>query len=588
MRSFFESWLALELAILAALILAIGVGSFMAFEKARYSEESASHSSEVSSLARQLNNAAADAQASVRGYLLLGAPAYLSRYKAASDELSLLYRATLRLTTENPEQNGALKEIGPLIDGYQSSLQKLIDARPEHQQLHAELQSVLSLENDMRDQLESRLLGFIEVENGLLQERITLYRRNSNLTELMLVCGAALSLLLLAVGGFITWSEIRCREVAESVLLRSSLLLLDKSQVLQTTLDNMGRGWVRFTHDLHLKSWNDKFVSLLEIPAGSISAEWHISDLVRMCAARGQYGDRDVESVIAEATAAFQSDKPLCFELKRSQRMIEVHHNPIPGDGYVCTYADVTDRKRMEILKDAFVSTVSHELRTPLTAIRGALGLLAGGAVGTIPKKAKTMIDIAHTNCQRLARLTDDILDLEKIESGNIDMRFTVQPIHPLVEEAVREHLPFATERNVRFEIRNAAPGAQGRIDSDRFLQVLTNLLSNAVKYSPSNGIVTIATERRAGKTRIAVIDCGPGIPGAFHDKIFRKFVQADSSDSRSKGGSGLGLSLVKSLTEAMGGTVSFESTPGAGAAFFIDLPEAGLISLDDDRAVAA
>ena len=240
---------------------------------------------------------------------------------------------------------------------------------------------------------------------------------------------------------------------------------------------------------------------------------------------------------------------------------------------YAGSVRDVSAAREVERLKGEFVSTVSHELRTPLTSIRGSLGLIAGGAVGELPEQAKKLVAIAYNNSERLVRLINDILDMEKIESGK--MRFELQPhrIAPLLEQAVEANRAYGEQLGVQFQIQGAVPDAVVALDSDRFMQVMANLLSNAAKFSPRgrDGGDSL-TERREPSD--LVTDRGPGIPEEFRAKIFGKFSQADASDSRQKGGTGLGLSITKSIVERLGGEISFESIAGAGTSFHVDLPE--------------
>lgn len=252
---------------------------------------------------------------------------------------------------------------------------------------------------------------------------------------------------------------------------------------------------------------------------------------------------------------------------------------------YVGLVRDITERKRVERMKSEFVSTVSHELRTPLTSISGALGLLAGGAMGALPERAHSLVDIAHKNSKRLTHLINDLLDMEKIAAGK--MQFDMQPhaLIPLVEQALDGIRAYAVERRVSFVLEQQVDTPEVRVDSQRLLQVLTNLLSNAAKYSPEGGTVTVSVRQEARQVRVEVTDHGCGIPQAFRSRIFQKFSQADSSDTRQKGGTGLGLAITKELVERMGGRIGFESEEGQGASFHFVLPlsNAGGVQPADD-----
>ncbi|MEQ6341193.1 MAG: PAS domain S-box protein [Gammaproteobacteria bacterium] len=235
---------------------------------------------------------------------------------------------------------------------------------------------------------------------------------------------------------------------------------------------------------------------------------------------------------------------------------------------------DITERKKVDRLKNEFVSTVSHELRTPLTSIRGALGLIAGGVAGEIPAQAKGLVDIAHNNCERLVRLINDILDIEKIESGKMVFDFHPVEIMRLMEEALEANLAYAEQFRVRYTLDGDLSGVKTLADQDRLMQVMANLLSNATKFSPANDVVAVSVARNGRGIRVCVTDHGPGIPEEFHHRIFQKFAQADASDTRQKGGTGLGLNISKAIIEKHGGEIGFKTQSGVGTTFYFDLPE--------------
>lgn len=240
---------------------------------------------------------------------------------------------------------------------------------------------------------------------------------------------------------------------------------------------------------------------------------------------------------------------------------------------FIALMRDITERKRTETIKNEFISTVSHELRTPLTSISGALGLISGGVFGSYPERMKQMIDVANKNCQRLTFLINDLLDMEKLTAGKMTFRPETIAIRELLQQAMEANQTFGSERGVSLQLAKQIPDINISVDTQRFMQVLSNLLSNAIKYSPENDVVNIEAEKRGHKLRIIVIDHGVGIPHEFRDRIFQKFAQADSSDTRQNGGTGLGLAITRELVERMGGTIGFESIPGQATRFYVDLP---------------
>jgi signal transduction histidine kinase len=231
------------------------------------------------------------------------------------------------------------------------------------------------------------------------------------------------------------------------------------------------------------------------------------------------------------------------------------------------------ERKRLERLKDEFVATVSHELRTPLTSISGSLSLLMGTAAGNMPDAARRLLTIAHKNCQRQVRLVNDILDIEKMESGQVVFKLARIELRPLVEQAIEANRAFAEAYGVRIRLEDTGISDDVRADPDRLAQVVTNLLSNAVKFSPADNEVVVAIEKRTDVVSLTVRDSGPGIPAHFKPSVFEKFAQADATNARQKGGTGLGLSIVKQIVERLGGEVGFADAPGGGTIFHVALP---------------
>ncbi len=234
---------------------------------------------------------------------------------------------------------------------------------------------------------------------------------------------------------------------------------------------------------------------------------------------------------------------------------------------------DITERKRVELMKTEFVSTVSHELRTPLTSISGALGLIIGGALGELPDQVRVMLDIAYKNSKRLGLLINDLLDMEKLAADKMHLDLQMQALMPLVEQTLESVRAYGEQYQVNFELIERADDVQVRVDSGRLQQVLTNFLSNAAKFSPPGAQVEVAVRLRKNSVQVEVIDHGPGISDEFRSRIFQKFSQADSSDTRQKGGTGLGLSISKELIECMNGLIGFDSEEGQGASFYFQLP---------------
>lgn len=234
---------------------------------------------------------------------------------------------------------------------------------------------------------------------------------------------------------------------------------------------------------------------------------------------------------------------------------------------------DITERKLQEQRKLEFVSTVSHELRTPLTSVRGALGLLASGVMGELPEKAMNLLRLANQNSERLSKLINDLLDVQKMDAGMTQFDFATHSLAQLLNDAVASNLLFGQHLGVHIAIVGGLPAGKLSVDEGRFQQVMSNLLSNACKYSPKDRAVEVSAHCLGERVRIEVRDYGKGIPEAFRQRIFQKFAQADSSDTRDKGGTGLGLAISRDIVLKMGGEIGYHSIGEQGSTFFVELP---------------
>ena len=279
-------------------------------------------------------------------------------------------------------------------------------------------------------------------------------------------------------------------------------------------------------------------------------------------------------------TAAIADERESSKEVALADgRTFDSYTAPIHGQGgqllgRVWHFRDITALKEIGRMKDEFISAVSHELRTPLTSIRGSLDLMVNGVMGGLSAESMSLAKIAQANCRRLVRLIDDVLDVEKIEAGQLALRLEVIGLESVVEQAIESMRPFGAERRVGFQIESSLHGARVNADSDRLIQVMENLLSNAAKYSRDGETVLVRLSRQGTRLRVAVTDRGPGIAPEFHSQVFERFARIETPAGHKAEGTGLGLNIARGIVKRLGGSIGFESKPGAGSTFHFDLPE--------------
>ncbi len=257
--------------------------------------------------------------------------------------------------------------------------------------------------------------------------------------------------------------------------------------------------------------------------------------------------------------------------------MLGLAHLEGSSSDWVGFIVDLREQKRIDQMKAEFISIVSHELRTPLTSIRGSLGLLEGGIGGELPPKAMQLISIAHKNSQRLVALVNDILDMEKLATGKMQINLHPVDLIALAQQAMEANAGYAQTFRVHFHLLTREAKLMVLGDSDRLMQVFANLLSNAAKFSLPGGKIEIRVTQQGEAALVEIEDHGRGIPFDFHGHIFGKFAQADAADTRPVEGAGLGLNITKTLIEKMHGDIGFTSEVGVKTVFWFRLPLAAV-----------
>jgi len=348
---------------------------------------------------------------------------------------------------------------------------------------------------------------------------------------------------------------------------RSELNLIESEKQLRTVVDTMADGLIIFDEEGTIKSFNYAAEKIFGYFSEQV-IEHNVSALIP--GLREEGNNQSIDNIVGsrlEMSAQHCSGKSIPIELSIS--VMEMG-----GRLYTSVVRDITERSRNEKLKNEFVSTVSHELRTPLTSIRGSLGLVLGGVAGVLPEKALNLLQLASNNTERLLLLINDILDIQKIEAGEMPVALSSHDVDELITTILANNQVYAEQHGVSFKLGIVDSALKINVDAERLNQVMSNLLSNAAKFSPKGAVVEVMVKRQEGGVRISVADQGGGIPLDFQDKLFDKFTQCDSSDIREKGGTGLGMSIIKALTEKMGGEISYDTTEGKGSTFHVDFKQ--------------
>ncbi|RYY22551.1 MAG: response regulator [Sphingomonadales bacterium] len=507
-----------------------------------------------------------DAETGQRGYIITGNASFLEPYDHALDRLDSQMTALGGLYEGNAEQTGNYRNLSRQIARKRQVMQRSISLRQGGDAAAASAQVSTGEGKAAMDDIRRVVDHMTRYEANHLAQLSDRAQGRTARTEILVVA-LFLALVLTAAGAaFLVWRYLATRgallERLEAAAARHA-----------ATLDSAFDAIITLNPSGSIETLN---------PAAERMFGWRAEDLVRRDVGvlidlanngEGSFLDRLGASQGAMANGLLRELSGKRRDGQTFAADVALGAMDLPtGRHVVAVVRDITERRRVAEMKDAFVSTVSHELRTPLTSIAGSLGLLAGGAGGELPDKAARLIGIAHSNSQRLVRLINDILDVEKLESGKLILAMSPLDLGEIAARSIDGVQGYADQLGVSLSLGESDP-APVRGDADRLIQVVTNLLSNAAKFSPAGGEVAVTVNPEARIARLSVTDHGPGIPEAFRSRIFGKFAQADSTDTRAKGGTGLGLAIAREIAERHGGRLWFESAEGDGATFHLDLP---------------
>ncbi|MBD3774144.1 MAG: CHASE3 domain-containing protein [Rhodobacteraceae bacterium] len=515
---------------------------------------------------QQLLIAHIDAETAVRGYVITQNPDFLQPYNASLERRERLFQILRqRLDPDLQPQLAALQQVSDTRwENLRANLADVRAGRVDAARRRTASGAGKALMDDIRDRIARIDRTALDKIQGL-SAAVTGSRAGVEKAVTTLMIGLGLLLLVVAV---VTGRSLHQRREALARVKR----LADRQKAMfegavdpMLLLDSEGR-ILRMNPSVSRMFGYEEHELLHRHNTVLMESRFTLEQSMAWLASVGEAGAHGAGRR-QEFTGRCKDGSTFETEIAISRFISDGEHQ------YVVAIRDITDRKRAEKMKNEFVSTVSHELRTPLTSIGGSLGLLSAGAVGPLNEKAQRLVTIAHSNCERLIRLINDILDIEKIESGKMEFDHRRMQVAPLVQRTASAMRGFAEQHRVRIAVDLPTVPESVVGDPDRLEQLLTNLMSNAIKHSPEGAQVEVSVRRDGDMTRIEVADRGAGIPLDFRKRIFGKFAMADASDSRAKGGTGLGLSIVREIAQHHGGDVGFADREGGGTIFFVTIP---------------
>ncbi|HVC20376.1 MAG TPA: response regulator [Vicinamibacterales bacterium] len=498
-----------------------------------------------------------------RGFLLSGNPARLAAYETARSAIEAQLRHLGPLVAGEAYQQARLQALQGVARTELARLDRLTGMRTTGGLKAAAAMFDGSGHGDHLDEMRRLVTSMIDAERALMSRREVRLAAGSQR-----VLGAVVRLIVL--GAVLLGVAFYRLGRQASALEKSDGALRTSENRLRVIIDNMLAGLITTNDHGIIESSNPAAERMFGAARGELVGrhvtvlhtrpEGDASEFLESVRRRGL-------GTITEWTGQRRDGTTFPVELSLFEFEAGGQRH------FAGIMSDVSERRRIERMKDEFVSTVSHELRTPLTSIRGSLQLVIDEGAAALDEEQRQLLDVALSNCERLIRIINDILDISKIEAGGIQLQRAPWAPYALVEAAIQSVAGMARTNRVRiipYVHRTMLPIS---VDGDRIVQVLVNLLSNAVKFAPADSVVTVEVSSRGRMLSFAVHDRGRGIDAADLPRLFQKFQQLDSSSTRQVGGTGLGLAISRALVEQHGGTIDAVSEPGFGTTFTIDLP---------------
>lgn len=554
-----------------AMCLLLGVGYFTYKQTQRLFETNTSvaHTYQVIGKANQTLLSLTQAELAVRDYLVSNDQQAIKKMPEWVADAENNASSIRQLTTDNPHQQHRLDQIQPLLVLEGSMLQEIAH---NYSQIHRQAilpGTVQVKERQLTSNIKKIMSDITNEELTLLHQRNLASQRDAVRTTIMLITAMGLSILLLLMSFILLKYQLKRRLDAEKK--RQEL-----GSRLKKIIDGSKDLIAALSQDFNFIAFNKAYENKFRQAFGKeIAVGQNLQSIL-------ENADKKNEMVNLWRRALQGEDFTIVSKLNsldtKEKNFYEITFSPIHDSdnklmGASHIMRDVTERVKVEKLKDEFISVVSHELRTPLTSIRGALGILLGSKLEKFDEKTLKMLRIAEHNNERLINLINDILDVENIETGEFNLKISTIDLNKLTEETITSNRLFDGKLGSTIIINKASHDVLVKGDVEKLKLVITHLVTNAIKFSPEGSEVQVNVFNSENVARVAVADHGEGIAEDFQKKLFKKFEQADSSATRKIGGVGLGLSLCKSIIEKHHGKIGYTTKLHEGSTFYFDLP---------------
>ncbi len=517
--------------------------------------------------AEAMFSALKDAETGQRGYIITGQPAFLKPYSVARREMRSRIDDLSRVINGDAEQQRRLNHIAALTERKFAEMQRVIDARDSKGTEQANLLISQGMGKRLMDAIRQSMSELKAANDLSLAARQQREVVRTDRSELIIWIGVLLIALSSTGAAFLLWKsrQERYRATGEAH---------DLATRQKAIFENAFNAIILINPSGSVEILNASAERLFGYSATTLLRR-DISVIVDIAPGDGPFLDRlglNEEGAIAhpfrpliQATRADGTTVPVEAALGLMPLEDGVH--------IVASFRDVSEREKIEKMKDQFLSTVSHELRTPLTSIVGSLGLLQGGAVAELAPAAQRLVTIAENNANRLIRIVNDLLDVEKLEKGKMTFEFHPLDLRRSVNSAIDAMRGLAATRDITLTLTAIEETVPVRGDSDRLIQVVTNLLSNAIRFSPRGATVKIHIDMNGNVARVGVTDAGPGIPADLRDRLFTRFAQGQQPADATIRGTGLGLTIAREIIRSHGGSIDFEDGPSGGTTFCFTIP---------------